>query len=322
MRPGTVGRTGAGGGTGLPAAHDLERAVAALRLAPAAERGAARAAAAREQAQRALDALARRRGQPGQQAQRMARERGRRRARPRHVEPAEGVEQRLRGGVGRLLLGDERVGRLEQVRLGGRVQAAEGGQQVVADAVAGEAPVLVRGVLAPADAGRAQRGAHLLAAEREQRPHASAAVGRRQRAQGGAARRAREAVEDRLDAVVPRVARRDRPAARVRVGGGAAGVARPRLEPGAVGDRAVDGDQRHRQGGAGGGAGLGVGLALLAAQAVAHVQRLDAVAQLVQGVQQERRVGAARDQREHRLAGPEQALGRDVLLHAREDVAI
>ena len=166
------------------------------------------------------------------------------------------------------------------------------------------------------------RGADILAAEAEQRPHARASIGRRQRPQGRAARRAREAVEDRLDAVVPRVAGRDRAAARVGLRRGAAGVARPRLEPGAVGDRAVDRDQRHLQGGAGRGAGLGVGLALLAPQAMAHVQRLDAVAQLVQGVQQEGRVGAARDQREHRLARPEQALGRDVLLDARDDVAI
>ena len=66
------------------------------------------------------------------------------------------------------------------------------------------------------DAGRLERVAHLVAAELEQRPHATRAVARRQRAKRRGPGRAREPVEDRLDAIVARVAGRDRASVRDR----------------------------------------------------------------------------------------------------------
>ena len=58
-------------------------------------------------------------------------------------------------------------------------------------------------------------------------------------------------------------------------------------------------------------AGLGVCVALGAAQPVRHVQRLEGMAELVQGESEQRRVGSARHEGEHRLARSEQPPARD-----------
>ena len=191
--------------------------------------------------ERALEAGGRRRGRPGEPAQRGACELGRRRGRGVGVERGPVLDEQRAGGlVEHGLLVDELRRRAQQVLVGGGVQAAERGHEIEARADAREAAIVVRGVVAPGDARGCERRPHLVAPELEQRPHAAGAVARRQRAEGGAPGRAREAVEDRLDAIVARVARRDRAARRELVGSSAAQIARAALEVGPVLERRLD----------------------------------------------------------------------------------
>ena len=69
-------------------------------------------------------------------------------------------------------------------------------------------------------------------------------------------------------------------------------------------------------------AGRGVGVALLSAQAVCDVQRLDRMPERDQGMGQERGVGAARDEREHGLPGLEQARAGDRRADARDQPVV
>ncbi len=107
------------------------------------------------------------------------------------------------------------------------------------------------------------------------------------------------------------MARRDRAAGADGVGRSAAEEARARLGAGTRHDEAVELAMRHGEPGGERATGLRIGRALRPAERVLHVQRLERMAELVQRVSEQRRVGAAGDEDEHRLAGGEQPPARD-----------
>ncbi len=192
------------------------------------------------QLERALEAGCRGRWRPGEPTERGARELGRRRRSGAGVERRAVLDEQRRG---RLVEHGSLVGELrggaQEVLVGGRMEAAKRGQQIEAHPDAREAAIVVRGVVAPRDAGCLERLAHLVAAELEERPHATRPVARRQRAKGRRPGRAGEPVEDRLDAIVARVAGRDRTPVGCRVGRGATEVACAPLEVGTVVERCI-----------------------------------------------------------------------------------
>ena len=202
------------------------------------------------------------------------------------------------------------------------MQRAERRQQIEAHAIAGEAAVAVRGVVAPCDARPPQRAPHLLPAEPEQRPDAPVAVRRGQGRERRAAGRRGQAVEDRLDAIIARMPGRDRPPCAHGVCGRAPSESSTRLRAGTVSDRSIDLAVRDAEPRGQCAAGLGVGGALGAPQPVRDVQRLERMAERVQGMGEQRRVGAARDEGEHGLARREQPRARDRRADAPDQVVV
>ena len=211
---------------GRAAADDRDAAVAAFGDAARAERHRARPRARARQCNHALGSD-RPRSREARDSPQGPPHHGQRRRRDRRGGEAAPVAEQIGGErvEGGIVLGQQH-GSAQQVGLGGRMQRAERRQQIEAHPVAREAAVAVRGVVAPGDSRPPQLAAHLLAAQLEQRPNAPLAVGGRQGRERRGARRGREAVEDRLDAVVARVPGRDGPA-------GAHRVARPRGVAGA-----------------------------------------------------------------------------------------
>ena len=136
----------------------------------------------------------------------------RRRGDCRSREPAVVGDELAGERVQRSVVGGQQRRRAQQVGLGGRMERAKGRQQIEADAVAREAAIAVRGVVAPRDAGGPQGRAHVIAAQLEQRADAPVAICGGQRRERRTARRRGEAIEDRLDPVVARMPGGDRSA--------------------------------------------------------------------------------------------------------------
>ena len=187
------------------------------------------------------------------------------------------------------------VGEAEQVALRGRVQAAQEGQDLLADQAALRAGV--RAVAPEVEPlGEAVRLGVLTPAAEERADDAVRAApvdlpGRSARD---------DAIEDGLDLVRRRVARRAQPVGRERVAD---------LAPLVLGASSAAVDDLGAEDVA---AERGVLVRLAPAQAVVHVQRRDLVAELAQRVPEAGGVRSARDEARDRAAGRDQLLLADV----------
>ena len=204
------------------------------------------------------------------------------------------------------------------------MQRPERRNEVVPHPVARMGAIGVACVLTPGDGRVAQSGADLVTAEVGQRPDPAGPIAGRKCRERRPARRGGKAIEDRLDAIVAVVARRDRTAVCVRVGGGAPRVARSAFDARAARNGSIDAPERDAEPGRQGRARVRVGLALVSAQRVRDVQRLAPVPEPDEHMQEQGGIGAARDHHEHARGRGEQPLagdcGRDSLRQAREPV--